>query len=227
MAEFAGNNTVSETTKVTPFFANKGFHPRMGFEELPPSQTPQHIAADSFVDHMKELNDLLRTEMAFAQANHETAANRHCVPAPAYQVGDEVWLNTKNLHTKCPCRKLEARKAGPFKIKRIVSPHAYELNLPTGIDVHPVFHVNLLDPVAQDAHPGHMQIPPPPIIVDGEEEHEVEKILDSRFICRSLKYLVKWIGYDNPTWEPPAFITHAQDLLEEFHQQYPNKPRPR
>jgi hypothetical protein len=32
MAEFAMNNLISETTKVTPFLANSGQHPRMGFE---------------------------------------------------------------------------------------------------------------------------------------------------------------------------------------------------
>ncbi|KAI0992802.1 hypothetical protein K3495_g15382, partial [Podosphaera aphanis] len=31
MAEFAANNAVNTSTKVTPFFANKGFHPRMSF----------------------------------------------------------------------------------------------------------------------------------------------------------------------------------------------------
>lgn len=32
LAEFAANDTVSETTTATPFFANYGFHPRLGFE---------------------------------------------------------------------------------------------------------------------------------------------------------------------------------------------------
>ena len=36
LAEFAGNNTTSETTGVSPFFANYGFHPRMGVEPSQP-----------------------------------------------------------------------------------------------------------------------------------------------------------------------------------------------
>ena len=36
LAEFAGNNTTSETTRLFPFFANYGFHLRMGVEPACP-----------------------------------------------------------------------------------------------------------------------------------------------------------------------------------------------
>ncbi len=36
LAEFAGNDAVSETTGVSPFFANYGFNPRMGVEPAKP-----------------------------------------------------------------------------------------------------------------------------------------------------------------------------------------------
>jgi len=32
LAEFAGNNQVPDTTTLSPFFANCGFHPRYDFE---------------------------------------------------------------------------------------------------------------------------------------------------------------------------------------------------
>jgi len=32
LAEFEGNNQVSDTTTMSPFFANCGFHPRYDFE---------------------------------------------------------------------------------------------------------------------------------------------------------------------------------------------------
>ena len=34
LVEFTGNNTTSETTGFSPFFAEMGFHPRMGFESV-------------------------------------------------------------------------------------------------------------------------------------------------------------------------------------------------
>ncbi|SLM41525.1 Ribonuclease H-like domain [Lasallia pustulata] len=180
VAEFVGNNTVSEATKVTPFFANKGYHPRMGFEKIPATRVPQELKTNEFTTRMKELKEFLKTEMRFAQAKYETATNRHCIPAPLYQ-------------------KLDMHRAGPFKVKRIINPYAYELDLPRAYGVHPVFHVNLLDPVATDSLEGHWQEPPPPILIDGEEEWLVEEILDSQKIRGSLNYLVKWIGSDNPT----------------------------
>jgi hypothetical protein len=40
-------------------------------------------------------------------------------------------------------------------------------------------------------------LPPPPTLIDGEEEYEVEAILNSQMRYNHLKYLVKWKGHDN------------------------------
>ena len=146
---------MSEATKVTPFFANKEYHPRMSFEKLSATRVPQELKTDEFTTHMKELEKFLKTEMQFTQANYETATNRHCIPAPSYQVGDQVWLSTKNLQTKCLCQKLNMRRAGPFKVKQVINPYAYELDLPRAYEVHSVFHVNLMNPVVTDPLEGH------------------------------------------------------------------------
>ena len=47
------------------------------------------------------------------------------------------------------------------------------------MQVHPVFHVSLLEPAAQDPLPGQQQPPPPPVEIDGEQEWFVDSILDS------------------------------------------------
>ena len=106
-----------------------------------------------------------------AQADYEKYANRHRGTAPQYREGDLAWLDTRNLFTKRPCQKLENHRASPYPVKKIISTHAIELELPNDIRVHPVFHVNLLKPVATDPpHAGHIQPLPPPIEVDGEIE---------------------------------------------------------
>ena len=113
LAEFTGNNTKSETTKVSPFFANKGFHPRMGFEPAEPLPSNiRKVNADAFATRMEEIQEILRDNMLIAQADHECHANQHRGPAPQYQIGDLVWLDTRNLFTKRPSRKLENRHAG-------------------------------------------------------------------------------------------------------------------
>ena len=127
----------------------------MSFEKLSATRVPQELKTDEFTTHMKELKKFLKTEMQFTQANYETATNRHHIPAPSYQVEDQVWLSTKNLQTKRLCQKLNMRRAGSFKVKQVINPYAYELDLPRAYGVHPVFHVNLMDPVATDPLEGH------------------------------------------------------------------------
>ena len=230
LAEFVGNNTESETTKVTPFFANKSFHLRMGVEPTTtrPPTNANELNADTFATRMEEIQGMLRSHILLAQADHEKHANRHRGTAPQYREGDLVWLDTRNLFTKRPCRKLENRRAGPYPVKKVISTHAVELVFPEDICVHSVFYVNLLEPAATDLHAGHIQPPPPPIEVDGKAEWEVNAIVDSRYTRQSkkLQYQVQWTGYSELTWEDAANITNATDLLHDFHTRYPRKPGP-
>jgi hypothetical protein len=46
--------------------------------------------------------------------------------------------------------------------------------------IYLVFHVSLLEPLAEDPLPNQVIPPPPPIEVEGEEEFWVKEILDSR-----------------------------------------------
>ena len=190
LAEFVGNNTESETTKVTPFFANKDFHPRMGFEPTRPpiNANANELNADAFATRMEDIQSMLQSHMLLAQADHKKHANRHRGTAPQYRESDLVWLDTRNLFTKRPCRKLENWRAGPYPVKRVVSTHAIKLVLSEDIWVHLVFNVNLLEPAATDPpHAGHIQPPPTPIEVDGEAEWKVNAIVDSRYTGRSKK----------------------------------------
>ena len=108
--------------------------------------------------------------MQFTQVNYETATNRRRIPAPLYQVEDQVWLSTKNLQTKHLCQKLNMRRASSFKIKWVINSYTYELDLPRAYEVHSVFHVNLMDPVATDPLEEHRQEPSLPILIDREEK---------------------------------------------------------
>ena len=229
LAEFVSNNTELETTKVTPFFANKGFHPRIGFEPTRPpiGANANELNADAFATCIEEIQNVLRNHMLLAQADYEKHANCHRGTAPQYREGDLVWLDTRNLFTKQPCQKLENRRAGPYPVKQIVSTHAIKLTLPADIRVHPMFHVNLLEPAATNPpHAGHIQLPPPPIKVDGEAEWEVTAIVDSRYFgqAKKLQYRVQWTGYAELSWEDASNIINATNLLSNFHTRYPRKP---
>ena len=232
MAEFTANNSTSETTRVSPFLANYGQHPRMGFE--PPTETRrpayqrvQAQAANEFVENMARIQEHLSQEMRWAQLVYEDNANRRRIPAPAYQVGDDVWLDSRNTKTRRPAKKLDWKHVGPYRVTKIVSPHAYRLDLPPELKIHPVFHTSLLRPTAppECALPGQNPPPPPPVEADGEDWYYIERIDDSRMKHRRLEYLVRWCGYTEPTWEPADMVCEA-DAVAEFHRRYPDRPKP-
>ena len=79
---------------------------------------------------------------------------------------------------------------------RQLGPLDYEIRIPRAWRIHPVFHVDLLRPHPVDKIPGRAPNNPPPVEVDGQEEFEVEEVLDARVKRRKLEYFVKWKGYD-------------------------------
>ena len=225
MAEFAANNQVSDTTGASPFFANYGFNPRCSLELDIRQDFPEEIDAQHLAKRLKEIHDTVRDEMRWAQARYQETTDRHRDAAPSFQPGDKVWLNAKNIRTRRPSRKLDNKRLGPFTVDTAIGTHAYRLLLPDSMQVHPVFHVSLMDPVREDPLPGQAITPPPPVIVDGDTEYEVEEVLDSKLERRRLWYLVKWTGYDQPTWEPCEYLDEVA-AVDTFHNRFPNKPGP-
>ena len=54
-------------------------------------------------------------------------------------------------------------------------------------------------------------------IID-EDVHKVEKLLDKRTYRRQVQYLVKWVGCDEPSWEPKKNIL-CPKLIQMFENQ--------
>lgn len=101
-AEFAGNSQVSETTRVSPFFALYGFEPQFGFEPVQPDARPAVRDAALFADQMRRIHEYCKTEITAAQARWEDYTNLKRKPARRYRPGEKVWLNAKNIQTLRP-----------------------------------------------------------------------------------------------------------------------------
>src|SRR5215510_6550572 len=154
--------------------------------------------------------------------------NQKRTPAPVFNPGDRVYLDGSDIQTTRPSKKLSHLRLGPFPVERRVGASAYRLKLPRTMQrLHPVFNVVKLSLAPEDPFPGRkLPPPPPPELVEGEEEWEVEEILDSRLLRKKLKFLVKWKGFgrEHNSWENAADV-FAPELVKAFYNRHPGAPR--
>ena len=98
---------------------------------------------------------------------------------------------------------------------------AYKLKLPPNWKIHNVFHASLLTPYKETEQHGPNFLEPPPEIIEGEPEWEVNQIIKERTFGRWKKkqYLVRWKGYppSHDEWVASKDL-HAPDLLAEFQE---------
>jgi hypothetical protein len=145
-----------------------------------------------------------------------------------FKLGDRVYLDASDIKTTWLSKKLSHQQLGPYVVERQVAKNAYRLRLPKSMSrLHPVFNIVKLTPAPADPIPGrHPKPPPPPELVDGEEEYEVEEILDSKMFRGWLRFLIKWKGYgrEHNSWEY-AMEVHARKQVADFYQKHPAAPR--
>ena len=72
--EFAYNNTPSTTTGVSPFFANKGYHPNL---MVYPEQDIASSYVCEFIVDLNELQGILKEEVAKAQRQYQSFIDSH------------------------------------------------------------------------------------------------------------------------------------------------------
>jgi len=79
---------------------------------------------------------------------------------------------------------------GPYKVKGIISSNTIELELPKSIRIYPVVNVSRVQLYKLQVK-GQKKTPPKPVIIEGEEEFEVEKIINKRTVRGKEKFLVR------------------------------------
>ncbi|KAF8748463.1 hypothetical protein RHS01_10834 [Rhizoctonia solani] len=171
MAEFAYNNAVHSSTGKTPFKALYGWEPTLTPSNVPTDVPEADNLAQTMEDQWKEV------ELALRQSKQQMIAGEGGSPTE-FKIGEEAWLDAKNVNLRTLSPKLTEQRLGPFKVIEKISNRAYRLELPPTMRIHNVFYVGLLSKVKRDKKRAFENCPPP-VTVDGEEEYEVEGITDA------------------------------------------------
>jgi len=178
-AEFAYNNKVYSSTKTLLFKVNYGQDPRMGFEMR---RKGKYEGAEKFMIKMKEVQEEAKAVLGKVQEEIKKYADRKRAEVDEYKVGDLVILSTKDLKYQMVGRrteKLMERFVGPYKIKKIVSSNIVELELPSTIKIHLVVNVSRIRRYVGQVE-GQRKEQPAPVVIKGEEEWKVERILNKQ-----------------------------------------------
>ena len=98
---------------------------------------------------------------------------------------------------------------------------AYRLELPPTWKIYDVFHESKLKPAAEPQFPKQKEKRPrpPPEIIDGDEEQEVEEIQQEGTVNGKKSFLVKWKGLpqEESTWEPETNLKNARGAICDFY----------
>lgn len=158
-----------------------------------------------------------------ALAAHELArvkmAERFTGNFKPFVVNDKVWLDSKNLRTKKYfSKKFAPKREGPFRIKEVVGPLTYRLDLPKSWKIANVFHAILLRPYTETEVHGPNYTNPPPDVIDNIQEYEVEAIISHKRFRGKIRYLVKWKGYPTSenSYQYSTDLKNAKDILDEY-----------
>eukprot|EP00833_Pecoramyces_ruminatium_P004598 jgi/Orpsp1_1/1178630/evm.model.c7180000066157.1 len=141
-AEFAYNNSVHQSIKQTPFYANYGQHPK----------------TNPFISSLREDLDTTRrakllqkniifliNQLDIAKERYKKYADFRRQEGPPLKENDLVWLKRPDL-IEGKTTKLSQKKIGPFKIISKLSPVSYKIELPPPFKCHNVFHICELEP---------------------------------------------------------------------------------
>ncbi|KDN39417.1 hypothetical protein RSAG8_08823, partial [Rhizoctonia solani AG-8 WAC10335] len=164
-----------------------------------PTFSPSNIKgevpeADKRGDTIQEIQEEVESTLKLSKERMAKGRN-HEVPV-TFKVGEEVWLDAKNIKLKSKSTKLNDKRLGPFKVLEKISDLAYKLELPETMKVHNVFYLGLLSNIKKGSQ-NPFKERPPPVTIDGEEEYEVEYIVDHEKRGETMWYRVKWKGYLN------------------------------
>ena len=217
-AEFAHNHRPHSITGKSPFYLMMGYEPTPLPNVLPSSPLP------AVEEHLRNLQAARLEALAAHELARQTMAARTRRRFTPFKKGEKVWLEARNLKRNVTNPKFTPKREGPFSITDILSPITYRLRLPRTWKIHPVFHASLLSPYCENSVHGPNFPKPPPDLITGEEEYEIDRILRHRGKPRNCSFLIQWKGYsaEEDSWVSEKDLSHATEALQEYKTLHPS-----
>ena len=214
--EFTMNNSTNSSTRYTPFFLFKGYHPDSLADLLCDAEKTRVESLDDWTQRLLVNTRQAQESVQRAQERMKKQYDKHH-KEEQFAIGDKVLLSTgkgKLMKLSVPGqtenRKFRPKYIGPYRVAEKHTEVAYRLEYPGHLCLHPVFHSYRLrqckttELLTRPAATGKKALN------KQGDVFKVEQLLRTRTVKRGRKntrqYLVKWTGYplEDATWDPDA-----------------------
>lgn len=197
------------------------------FADCTPLEKLNREKAQEAAERIQGYADFARQMIARAQQKQADQANRHR-RKPDFDVGDHVVILKQTEITSRPSDKLSFPVTQQhYKIVEKTGHGSFRLAVPDSWRGSDVFPPDRLRRYPNNPLPGQEAENPPGEDIDGQEEWEVERILESRTHYGKLQYRAQWRGWDpDPKWYPATDFRNAPAALQRFHDENPDRAGP-
>ena len=214
-AEFQYNDKKHAVTGQTPFELNFGRHHWKG-DLMIQMDIPR---VEEFLIGLQKSWERANKVMEEVQKNMKKQFNKKRRTPQGLKIGDNMWLENKNIHLNQPLKKLDNKRYRLFRISKNIGSGAFELELPEGWMIHNVFNKDLLTQCTEPKFKEqHMELAPPPMIINEEEEYEIEEVRMHQKQGKEMQYLVHWKGYkdEHNQWIAETGLPHTREVIEDY-----------
>ena len=206
-AEFTYNNRTHADREKTPFELMYGSTPKAIIEPYLEKDEPTE-------DRMKKLKQWCADALLAHEYTRQKMKKKIQSTYHPFKKGDRVWLEGTNLRLGLN-KKITTKREGPFVITEVCGPVNFRLRLPEKWKITNIFHASLLTPYQENETYGENYPNPPPDVIEGQEEWEIERII-SHSGSTNHRFQVKWKGYADMTWEPEENLEHSKEAIKDY-----------
>ena len=161
----------------------------MGFEER---RRGKFETAGKFVERIKKIQEKAKVALEKVQKKIKKYIDRKQREGEEYKVENLVLLSTKDLKWQMVEKRLEKlieQFIGSYRVKGIISTNTIKLKLSSSIKIYPVVNMSRVQLYRPQVE-GQRKTPSKLVVIKGEEEFKIKKILNKRVIKEREKFLV-------------------------------------